>query len=113
MEVKARAKPPGVSARKVRLVLEHLPGKRVEEALALLKFLPTPNARMVAKVVKSAAANAENNFQMSAADLRIKAAYAGEARRLKRFRPRARGRAGPVRRPSSHVTVVVEEEEEA
>ena len=111
MEVKATAKHTGVSARKVRLILEHLPGKRVEEALTLLQFLPTPNARMVAKVVKSAAANAENNFQMSPGDLRIKAAYAGEARRLKRFRPRARGRAGVVRRPSSHVTVVVEEEE--
>jgi len=61
--------------------------------------------------VKSAAANAENNFQMSPGDLRIKAAYAGEARRLKRFRPRPRGRAAIVRRPSSHVTVVVEEEE--
>ena len=111
MEVKATAKHTGVSARKVRLVLEHLPGKRVEEALALLKFLPTPNAKLVAKVVKSAAANAENNFQMVPADLRIKAAFAGEARRLKRFRPRARGRVGQLRRPSSHITVVVEEQE--
>jgi large subunit ribosomal protein L22 len=111
MEVKATAKHTGVSARKVRLVLEHLPGKRIEEALSLLKFMPTPNAKLVAKVVKSAAANAENNFQMSPGDLRIKAAYAGEARRLKRFRPRPRGRVGIVRRPSSHITVVVEEEE--
>jgi large subunit ribosomal protein L22 len=111
MEVKSTAKHTGVSARKVRLILENLPGKRIEEALALLKFMPTPNARLVAKVVKSAAANAENNFQMSPGDLRIKAAYAGEARRLKRFRPRPRGRAAIVRRPSSHVTVVVEEEE--
>jgi large subunit ribosomal protein L22 len=94
----------------VRLILEHLPGKRVEEALGVLQFMPTPNARLVAKVVKSAAANAENNFQMSAADLRIKAAYAGEARRLKRFRPRPRGRVAYVRRPSSHITIVVEEE---
>jgi large subunit ribosomal protein L22 len=111
MEIKATAKHTGVSARKVRLILEHLPGKRVEEALGVLQFMPTPNARLVAKVVKSAAANAENNFQMSAADLRIKAAYAGEARRLKRFRPRPRGRAAQVRRPSSHITIVVEEEE--
>jgi large subunit ribosomal protein L22 len=111
MEIKATSKHTGVSARKVRLVLEHLPGKRVDEALALLQFLPTPNARLVAKVVKSAAANAENNFQMSTADLRIKAAYAGEARRLKRFRPRPRGRVGSIRRPSSHITIVVEEEE--
>ena len=111
MEIKATAKHTGVSARKVRLILEHLPGKRVEEALGVLQFIPSPNARLVAKVVKSAAANAENNFQMSTADLRIKAAYAGEARRLKRFRPRPRGRAGQVRRPSSHITIVVEEQE--
>jgi large subunit ribosomal protein L22 len=111
MEIKATAKHTGVSARKVRLILEHLPGKRVEEALGVLQFMPTPNARLVAKVVKSAAANAENNFQMSTADLRIKAAYAGEARRLKRFRPRPRGRASAIRRPSSHITIVVEEEE--
>jgi large subunit ribosomal protein L22 len=111
MEIKATAKHTGVSARKVRLILEHLPGKRVEEALGVLQFIPSPNARLVAKVVKSAAANAENNFQMSSADLRIKAAYAGEARRLKRFRPRPRGRAGQVRRPSSHITIVVEEQE--
>jgi large subunit ribosomal protein L22 len=111
MEIKATAKHTGVSARKVRLILEHLPGKRVEEALGVLQFMPTPNARLVAKVVKSAAANAENNFQMSMAGLRIKAAYAGEARRLKRFRPRPRGRAAQVRRPSSHITIVVEEEE--
>jgi len=111
MEIKATAKHTGVSARKVRLILEHLPGKRVEEALGVLQFIPTPNARLVAKVVKSAAANAENNFQMSMADLRIKAAYAGEARRLKRFRPRPRGRVGNIRRPSSHITIVVEEEE--
>ena len=111
MEIKATAKHTGVSARKVRLILEHLPGKRVEEALSVLRFMPTPNACLVAKVVKSAAANAENNFQMSTADLRIKAAYAGEARRLKRFRPRPRGRAGAVRRPSSHITIVVEEKE--
>jgi large subunit ribosomal protein L22 len=111
MEIKATAKHSGVSARKVRLVLENLPGKRVQEALTLLQFMTTPNARMVAKVVKSAAANAENNFQMSMADLRITAAYAGEARRQKRYRPRPRGRAAIIRRPSSHITIVVAEEE--
>ncbi len=111
MEVKATAKHTGVSARKVRLVLEHLPGKRVQEALTMLQFLSTPNARLVAKVVKSAAANAENNFNFSPEELRIKAAYAGEARRLRRYRPRPRGRAALIRRPSSHITIVVEEEE--
>src|SRR3990172_8526016 len=111
MEVKATAKHATVSPRKVRLVLEHLPGRRVQEALTILKHMPTPSARLVAKVVKAAAANAENNYQMLPDELRIKAAYADEARRLRRFRARARGRSSPVPRRGSHVTVVVEEQE--
>lgn len=110
MEVRARAKQIRVSPRKVRLVLEHLPGKRVDEALNMLRYMPVPSARLVAKVVKSAAANAENNYQIAQSDLRIKAAYADEAPRLKRLRPRARGRAGRVLHRASHITVVVEEE---
>ncbi len=113
MEVSAKVKQIGISPRKVRLVLEHLPGKRVDEALILLRYLPVPSARVVAKVVKSAAANAENNYQMSPSDLRIKAAYADEATSLKRQRPRARGRASPILRRASHITVVVEEEEQS
>jgi len=111
MEVKATARHSSVSPRKVRLVLEHLPGRRVREALTLLQYMPTPSARLVAKVVKAAAANAENNYQMAPDELRIKAAYADEARRLRRFRARARGRSSPVTRRGSHVTVVVEEQE--
>lgn len=111
MRVRAVARNLHVSPRKVRLVLEHLPGKRVDEALGLLRYMPSPSAREVAKVVKSAAANAENNYAMSAADLRIVAAYADGALRLKRFKPRARGRAAPRVRRYSHVTVVVDEEE--
>lgn len=111
MEVTASAKHVGLSPRKVRLVLEHLPGKRVEDALTLLKYMPVPSARIVSKVVKSAAANAENNYQMVADELRIKAAYAGDARRLKRFRARARGRVSRLQRRGCHITVVVEEEE--
>ncbi len=111
MEVKATARHAGVSPRKVRLVLEHLPGRRVQEALAFLQYAPTPCARLVAKVVKAAAANAENNYQMAPGDLRIKAAYADDGRRLRRYRPRARGRAGTIARRASHITVVVEEQE--
>ena len=66
MEVSATAKYLPISARKVRLVLDQLPGKRVEEAMVLLRFLPTPHARVVAKVLKSAAANAENNYALDA-----------------------------------------------
>ena len=110
MEVSAKAKQVGVSARKVRLVLEHLPGKRIDEALTMLRYLPVPSARVVAKVVKSAAANAENNYQLSLSDLRIRAAYADEAVTIKRSRARARGRSSPILRRASHITVVVEEE---
>jgi large subunit ribosomal protein L22 len=109
MEVLARAKWIGVSPRKARLVLEPIRGKRVEEALTILQFMPTPAARVVEKVVKSAAANAENNYALSADDLRVKYAFADDGRRLKRFRPAARGRVHPYVRRTAHVTVVVEE----
>ena len=111
MEVKAIAKDTGISPRKVRLLVDMVRGKKVEEALALLKFSPTPNAKVVARVVKSAAANAENNFQMDPTDLKIVAIFADEARTMKRFRPRARGRAAPILKRSSHITVIVAEEE--
>ena len=109
MEVSATAKYLPVSARKVRLVLDQLPGKRVDDAIVMLRFLPTPHARLVAKVLQSAAANAENNYALDMDELRIKRAYAGESRTLKRFRPKARGRAGPILHRTSHVTVIVEE----
>jgi len=112
MEISARAKQVRVSPRKVRLVLEHLPGKRVEDVLSMLRYMPTPSARHVEKVVKSAAANAENNFQLAPGDLRIKAAYADEAPRYKRMQPRARGRGTSILHRTSHITVIVEEEEQ-
>lgn len=110
MEVSATARYLPVSARKVRLVLEQLPGKRVDDAMVMLRFLPTPHAKLVAKVLQSAAANAENNYALDTAELRVKRAYAGEGRTLKRFRAKARGRAGSILHRTSHVTVVVEEE---
>ena len=112
MEVSARAKQVRVSPRKVRLVLENLPGKRVDDVLSMLRYVPTRGARLVAKVVKSAAANAENNFQLAPEGLRIKAAWVDEAPRFKRTRPRARGRATPNLHRTSHITVIVEEEEQ-
>lgn len=111
MEVRATAKHIGISPRKVRLVLDNLRGRKVDEALAILRFMPTPSARTVAKVVKSAAANAENNFQMSPSELKIVNIFANEGRTLKRFRPRSRGRVSPILKRSSHITVVVKEEE--
>ena len=109
MEISATAKYLPVSARKMRLVLDQLPGKRVDDAVQMLRFLPTPHARVVAKVLKSAAANAENNYALDTAELRIKRAFAGESRTLKRYRPKARGRMGQILHRTSHVTVVVEE----
>ncbi len=112
MEVRAIAKDTGISPRKVRLLVDMVRGKKVEEALILLRFTPTPTARVVAKAVKSAAANAENNFQMTPADLRIVSIFADGARTLKRFRPRARGRANHILKRSSHITVIVAEQED-
>ncbi|MGQ9674888.1 MAG: 50S ribosomal protein L22 [Chloroflexota bacterium] len=111
MEVKATAKYVRMSPRKVRLVVGAVRGKPVNEALATLDFLPNAAARAVAKVVKSAAANAENNYQLSPDELYITRIYADEGPTLKRFRPRARGRVSPILKRSSHITVVVGEKE--
>jgi len=112
MKVIAKAKDIGVSPRKMRLLVNMVRGKKVDEALTILNFAYTPKARIVAKVVKSAAANAENNFQMSPQDLKVVDIFADEARTLKRFRPRARGRANPILKRSSHITVIVSDEED-
>lgn len=112
MEVRAVSKNTGISPRKVRPLVDLVRGKKVDEALALLKFAPTPTARVVAKVVKSAVANAENNFQLSPSDLKIVTIFADEARTLKRFRPRSRGRTSPILKRSSHITVIVAGEED-
>ena len=112
MEVRAVAKNIRVSPHKVRPLVDMIRGKKVEAALTMLKFAPTPTARVVAKVVKSAAANAENNFQMSPADLKIISTYVDEARTMKRFRPRARGRVSPILKRASHITVIVAEQGE-
>ena len=112
MEVRAVAKNTGIPASKMRPLVDMVRGKKVDEALTILRFVPTPKARVVAKVVKSAAANAENNFQMSPSDLKIVSIFADEARTMKRFRPRARGRASPIAKRSSHITVIIAEQED-
>ncbi len=111
MEVRAVAKDTGISQRKMRLLVDLVRGKTVEEALTLLKFTPTPKARTLAKVIQSAAANAENNYQMSRSGLKIVRIFADKARTLKRFRPRSRGQISPILKRSSHITVVVAEQE--
>jgi len=111
MEVRAVAKDTGVSSGKVRQLVDMVRGKKVDEALTMLRFVPSPTARVVAKVIKSAAANAENGYQMSPPDLKIVSIFADEARTLKRYRPRSRGRVSPILKRSSHITVIVAEQE--
>lgn len=111
MRVSATAKNIGVSARKVRLILDQVKGKPVREVLLMLRYLPSPTARTVAKVVGSAAANAENVYQMLPAALKVVEAYADEGKTMKRFRPRSRGRVSPILKRSSHITVIVDEED--
>ena len=112
MKVRSVAKDIGISPQKVRLVINTVRGKKVDEALSILSFLPTPTAKAVAKVIKSAVANAENNFQMSPAELRITDIFADKGHTLKRFRPQSRGRVSPILKRSSNITVFVTEEEE-
>ena len=111
MQIRAVAKDTRVSPRKVRLLVDMVRGKKVDEALTMLRFTTSPTAQVVAKVIKSAAANAESNFQMSTSDLKIVRIFADEARTLKRFRPRSRGRVSPILKRSSHITVIVAEQE--
>jgi large subunit ribosomal protein L22 len=112
MKVKAVANGIGISPQKVRLVINMVRGKKVDEALTILSFSPTPTAKAVAKVIKSAVADAENNFQMSPAELRIADIFADQGHTLKRFRPQSRGRISPILKRSSNITVFVTEEEE-
>jgi len=111
MEVKAVAKYVGISHRKLYSVAEMAKGKKVDEALALLNLSPTPAARVIAKAIKSAAANAENNYQMPLSELKIVKLFVNQGATLKRARPQARGRVNPILRHSSHVTAIVDTEE--
>ena len=111
MEVKAISKNIGTSPRKLRLMADLVRGKKVDQALTILKFLPSPSAQSVAKAVKSAAANAENNYEMTPSDLKISKILIDEGRTMKRFRAGPRGRVKPILRRSSHITVIVKEEE--
>jgi len=111
MEVKSVAKDTGYSARKLRLLLDMVRGKKVDEALAMLKYAASPSAKAVTKAVKTAVADAENNFHLTPSNLKIVKVFADDAPMLKRFQPRARGRADRVLKRSSHITVIVAEQE--
>ena len=111
MRVSATAKYLRGSTRKARLITEAIKGKPVEEAAALLRFMPQAAARDVARVLKSATANAENNHNLSAEDLVVADAQANEGPTIKRWQPRARGSAFHIHKPMTHITIVVADRE--
>ncbi|AHF09109.1 MAG: 50S ribosomal protein L22 [Dehalobacter sp. 4CP] len=112
METKAVAKFIRISPRKVRLVVDLIRGKKVEEAMAILKFTPNISAEPVGKVLKSAVANAEHNLEMSPDDLYVTKVFVDQGPTLKRIMPRAQGRADRIRKRTSHITVVVGDKKE-
>ena len=109
MEVRAVAKHIRIAPRKMRLVVDLIRGKKVGEAIAILKHTPKAGSPVVEKVLKSAIANAENNFEMDADNLYISKIFVDEGPTLKRFHPRAQGRAYSIMKRTSHVTVYVSE----
>ena len=113
MRVTATAKYVRISPRKARLVTDLIHGKPVEEAAAILRFMPNAAARDVAKVLKSATANAENNYNLSADELRVVSAVADEGPPLKRWKFRAQGRTFGILKRTSHITVAVADREES
>ena len=98
-----------IAPRKVRIVIDNIRGKNVNEALAILKFTPKSAAPVITKVVKSAVANAVHNFDMDESALFIAEAYVDAGPTLKRAQPRQRGRAFPILKRSSHITIVLRE----
>ena len=112
MQAKAVAKTVRIAARKVRLVTDSIRGKQVGEAVAILRLTPKAASPVVEKVLKSAIANAEHNYEMDINNLVVSEAYVNEGPTLKRFRPRAQGRASAINKRTSHITIVVSEKKE-
>ncbi len=111
MRVSATARYLRGSTRKTRLVTQAIKGRKVQDATAILRFMPQKAAGEVARVLKSATANAENNHNLSAEDLVIVDAVANQGPMIKRFQPRAQGRAFPIHKPMTHITIVVADRE--
>lgn len=111
MEARAVARYVRIAPRKVRIVLDLIRNKDVDEALAILKFTPKAASPIVYKLVNSAAANAEHNYNMNRDNLYISQAYADQGPTLKRFKARAMGRAGMIRKRTSNITIVLKEKE--
>jgi len=109
MRVRAQAKWVRTSARKARLVLDHIRGRSVPEARTILAFTQRAAATDIEKVLRSAVANAEANHGLDGDDLVVEAAFADEGPTLKRWKPRARGRVNRIRKRTCHVTLVLAE----
>ena len=109
MESRASLKHARISARKVKIVIDLIRGKDVNEALAILKFTPKAASPLVEKLVKSAIANAENNHNMDAGKLYIAEIYANQGATMKRIRAATQGRANRIRKRTSHIEIVLKE----
>ncbi|WP_407271441.1 50S ribosomal protein L22 [Radiobacillus sp. PE A8.2] len=112
MQAKAVAKSVRIAPRKVRLVVDLIRGKQVGEAIAILNHTQRGASPVVEKVLKSAIANAEHNYEMNPDSLVVSEAFVDEGITMKRFRPRAMGRASKINKRTSHITVVVSEKKE-
>ena len=110
--IKAINKNVRTSPRKLALVCNFIKGKKADVALRDLEFSRKRIAKDVSKTVKSAISNAENNYQFDIDNLYIKEAYAGKSIVMKRFRPRAKGRAAPIKKPYSRITIILEEKQQ-
>ncbi len=108
---KAIAKFVRIAPRKVRIVMDLIRGKDIADALAILKFTPKRGAGIIEKVLKSAVANAENNFDMDGANLYVASCFVDQGPTLKRIQPRSRGQAFSILKRTSHITVVVKEKD--
>ena len=112
MQAKAVARTVRIAPRKVRLVVDLIRGKQVGEAVAILNLTPKAASPVVEKVLKSAMANAEHNYEMDVNNLVVSQAFVDEGPTLKRFRPRAMGRASQINKRTSHITIVLSEKKE-
>jgi len=110
MQVKSIHRFAKISAFKAREVTRAIQGMPATDALDLLRFTPKKAAGLILKTLKSAIANAENNNQLNSGDLVVKEAVVGEGPTLKRFQPKARGSAGPIRKRTSHISVTLTDE---
>jgi len=108
MEIRAAAKFIRISPRKLRLVMDQVRGRKVEDALNILSFAPQKGAHILKKLIDSAVANAEQNAGIDVDSLYVKRLYADEGPTMKRWRPRAQGRATRIRKRTSHLTIIVD-----